>query len=1031
MLKKRPAREAKKSFGIKSAIFVAAIAVIVSASLAKAGPIITIAGFFDLRNLLKASIALAEYNGEMMDEAGEAVKEFFTPLKRDLSIAYGALGSAVDGLEQKIKGTKNAAKIAKNLYPPARAQATENIRLAQAEPGLWSRFFSYLKEKFGTKPDSGETQNAPETAPVLQAPASIQPSSPLPSAVAPKVLPLTPSVGAGTLSVPPKAGAGAVRVILSQPEKRASPVGLQPKAVTAVEAKISPDASLILKGLKVTGNIDFTGASFSGFPAATTTIIQNTYGGGSTIVTAAGTGVNVSGQYGGVAEDFSVGRNLSISGNLNFQNTSSVLTNYGASHLRGPISVYASITPSADATLSLGSPTARFANVFAQNNSIATLAVSDSLTLGAATGYNLGKFYVDSSGNVSASGTANILGNGTSTLAYGATLATTGGAVAIATSTAQGGAKLQVDGAVVFSGNSGATPVSGPGIRTMWIPAKGAFRTGIVDASGYLSGAEWDDANIGSYSFAAGRDNTASGYASTALGGLNTASNYYATALGTQTAASGNGALSTGVLTSASGYGSTAMGVYSNATGWVSTALGRYSNANGRFSTAIGYYAVTTSSAAMALGSDVSATGASSTAIGSFASSTAANSIVIGSGVSIDVPFINSTANSLAIAFNSTVPTLMVTGGSGAGTYGNVGIGTAGPSERLTVGGNTSGIGNIALGDGSTTSTLGFATSTYIYAHPARDLAGYSAFTLNTTSTLATANLLSIQNNSSNVFRVNPSTSTFSGALAVGTSTASIPAKFSVDGTVLYQGNSGATPVSGLGTRLMWIPAKAAFRAGAINPAATAALGIPTAGTEWDDANIGSYSTALGLSSKASGNYSTAIGVASWASGLAATAFGATTTASNTGSTAMGGSTIASGEYSTALGYFTTASGQYSTALGYYTTASGLYSTALGHYTTASGNHSTALGYYTDTNSAASVAMGYNTSAKFNSDSASVLFVFGQNASTTANGTAVLFGSGVDAANPMVNSTDNSFAVGFNSTVPTLMITGGSGAGTY
>ena len=83
---------------------------------------------------------------------------------------------------------------------------------------------------------------------------------------------------------------------------------------------------------------------------------------------------------------------------------------------------------------------------------------------------------------------------------------------------------------------------------------------------------------------------------------------------------------------------------------------------------------------------------------------------------------------------------------------GNVGIGTSGPSERLTVGGNTSAIGNIALGDGTTTSTLGFATSTYLWGHPLSDTAGYSAFTLNTTSTLTAADVFTVRNNGTAVF---------------------------------------------------------------------------------------------------------------------------------------------------------------------------------------------------------------------------------------------------------------------------------------
>src|SRR5437773_7540934 len=44
---------------------------------------------------------------------------------------------------------------------------------------------------------------------------------------------------------------------------------------------------------------------------------------------------------------------------------------------------------------------------------------------------------------------------------------------------------------------------------------------------------------------------------------------------------------------------------------------------------------------------------------------------------------------------------------------------------------------------------------------------------------------------------------------------------------------SGVIPVTGPGVRLMWYPRKAAFRAGRV-------------GTQWDDANVGDFSVALG-----------------------------------------------------------------------------------------------------------------------------------------------------------------------------------------
>ncbi|MEK7257669.1 MAG: hypothetical protein AAB316_23130, partial [Bacteroidota bacterium] len=81
-------------------------------------------------------------------------------------------------------------------------------------------------------------------------------------------------------------------------------------------------------------------------------------------------------------------------------------------------------------------------------------------------------------------------------------------------------AKLEVEnGAVLFEGTTGGTPVSGAGTRLMWIPAKKAFRAGEV------TGSQWDDANIGFGSVALGRLGTASGQDASIAGGYsNTAS---------------------------------------------------------------------------------------------------------------------------------------------------------------------------------------------------------------------------------------------------------------------------------------------------------------------------------------------------------------------------------------------------------------------------------------------------------------------------------------------------------------------------
>lgn len=171
---------------------------------------------------------------------------------------------------------------------------------------------------------------------------------------------------------------------------------------------------------------------------------------------------------------------------------------------------------------------------------------------------------------------------------------------------------------------------------------------------------------------------------------------------------------------------------------------------------------------------------------------------------------------------------------------------------------------------------------------------------------------------------------------------------------------TGSVPVSGSGARMMWYPAKAAFRAGHVFT------------DEWDDARIGNASIAFGDGATAYGDNSTAMGVGTKAGGYASTAMGYFTATTASFSTAMGNGTSASGVSSTAMGNGTTASGVNSIAMGNGTTANGNNSAALGSGTLsqgdssiAAGNGSMAIGDYSlaigngaHTNGQASVATG-------------------------------------------------------------------------
>ncbi len=108
---------------------------------------------------------------------------------------------------------------------------------------------------------------------------------------------------------------------------------------------------------------------------------------------------------------------------------------------------------------------------------------------------------------------------------------------------------------------------------------------------------------------------------------------------------------------------------------------------------------------------------------------------------------------------------------------------------------------------------------------------------------------------------------------------------------------SGNFP-SGPGIKMLWLPQKAAFRAGYVDAA------------QWDVANIGNFSVAFGRATRASGAHSVVAG---------------------------GEFNVASGDYASILGgYSNTSAGNFSSVLGgYANSASGLYSVAGGYYASA------------------------------------------------------------------------------------------------
>ena len=164
-------------------------------------------------------------------------------------------------------------------------------------------------------------------------------------------------------------------------------------------------------------------------------------------------------------------------------------------------------------------------------------------------------------------------------------------------------------------------------------------------------------------------------------------------------------------------------------------------------------------------------------------------------------------------------------------------------------------------------------------------------------------------------------------------------------------------PVSGAGTRLMWIPSRSAFRVGTVESEGS---------NFWDAANIGLFSFASGYNTSATGSYSTAMGATTTASGFGSTAMGVLSTANSNYATAMGHFTVASGNSATAMGNNAIASGNSSTAMGISTTASGSFSTAIGNTTTANASSAIAIGTSVVASGVGSTAMGsrVNTNGK-------------------------------------------------------------------
>jgi len=521
---------------------------------------------------------------------------------------------------------------------------------------------------------------------------------------------------------------------------------------------------------------------------------------------------------------------------------------------------------------------------------------------------------------------------------------------------------------------------SGAGTRLIW--DSGVFRAGEV------TGTQWDLANVGRGSFAGGLDTTASGRYSVAFGKNTEASGYGSIAMGSDTVASENYAVAMGRDAVANGAGAVAIGIENDASGTNSISMGLRTNASGGTSVAMGSGTTASGQATVSMGLGTTASGDFSTAMGWYSKAESYASVAIGKF---------NIGGGSATSWVATDPLFEI--GIGTSSFSRANALTVYKNGNIELAGNLTTTGTLTAGAATFDSTLMFASGSIT------DTTGAISFgddNLSTSGTLTSgaATIDSTLALASGSITDSTGTIDFDNENLTTTGTGSFGNILNSD-YILSTGTfgSGWTETDlGAGTRLLWYPRKAAFRAGGVT------------GTEWDDAAIGSYSAAFGWNTAASGDYSFAAGIGTTGSGDYSVAMGWGTVASGDhGSVAMGGNTTASGNYSVAMGEVTTASGYASVAMGGNTTASGNYSVAMGHSTVASGGYSFAIGDSTEVIGSYSVAMGYQT--------------HGSGDYSVAMGSAA------------IASGDYSFAVGYETTASgnysTAMGYGVSGSGDY
>ncbi|HYJ79438.1 MAG TPA: tail fiber domain-containing protein [Longimicrobiaceae bacterium] len=153
----------------------------------------------------------------------------------------------------------------------------------------------------------------------------------------------------------------------------------------------------------------------------------------------------------------------------------------------------------------------------------------------------------------------------------------------------------------------GIIPASGAGYRFMYHPFKAAVRFGHANSN------EFDDTNVGFYSFAGGESSIASAFGTFAFGDQVKVTGVDGAAFGGSNEVGGTAGFSAGASNNVCGFGSVAIG-FTNTTGSIDGS-GNCVAGNGQGAVAIGYRVTADADYAVALGHRASADGFSGTFI--------------------------------------------------------------------------------------------------------------------------------------------------------------------------------------------------------------------------------------------------------------------------------------------------------------------------------------------------------------------------------------------------------------------------------